>query len=172
MPGFDFILDIVVINVLRPSSIAKHHDNYSIVPNLYTYVRSVPCINTIYGGEEGKRKWGTRSAAPTMSTPKPSDMTSGDSIGGFAVSRPCLFPLVRREGNGEDGGARMSCTYPIDLKPRTLSNVHKYESLTEKELNILVSFKIPASFIFHACWHTIERKGNFRRIGRLIKHSR
>jgi hypothetical protein len=123
MPSFDFVLDMVVINVFRPSSNAKHHDNYSTVPNLYTYVRSVLCFNTIYRGEGGKRKRGTRSAAPTMSTPKPSDMTSGDSIGGFAASRPCLFPLVRRGGDGEDGGARMSCTYPIDLKPRTLSNV-------------------------------------------------
>ena len=126
-PGlFSFLISSSPTNVLRPSSIAKHHDNYSTVPNLYTYVRSVPCINTIYGGEEGKRKWGTRSAAPTMSTPKPSDITSGDSIGGFAASRPCLSPLVRREGNGEDGGASMSCTYPIDLKPRTLSKVDKY----------------------------------------------
>jgi hypothetical protein len=59
-----------------------------------------------------------------MSTPKLSDMTSGDSIGGRAASRPCSFPLVRREGNGEDGGARMSCTYPIDLNPRTLPNLN------------------------------------------------
>jgi hypothetical protein len=33
-PGLGFILGMV-INVLRPSSNAKYHDNYSIVPNLY-----------------------------------------------------------------------------------------------------------------------------------------
>jgi hypothetical protein len=60
---------------------------------------------------------GTINAAAIARTAKPSDMTSGDSTGGRDEPCPCLFPLVRPERNGEDGGARMSCTYPIDLKP-------------------------------------------------------
>jgi len=58
-------------------------------------------------------------------------MTSGDSTGGSAGPRPCIFPLVRPEGGGKDGGARMSCTYPIDLKPWMLRNFDKYHVLTK-----------------------------------------
>jgi hypothetical protein len=65
---------------------------------------------------------------PTTSSAKPSDMTSGDRIGGCVGPCPRTLPLVRREGDGDDGGAGMSCTYPIDLKPRMLPNVGQYKT--------------------------------------------
>jgi len=48
MPGLGFILGMAINVLRRPSSRTKYHDNYSTVPNLYIYVRSVPCFNTIY----------------------------------------------------------------------------------------------------------------------------
>ena len=141
---FGFMLAMGVY-LLRPFSNAKHHDNYSTVPNLYTCVRSVLGLTQFYGGG-GKRKYGMTNAAPATSTAKPSDMTSGDSTGGSAGTRPCMFPLVRPEGNGEDGGARMSCTYPIDLKPRMLRNVVKYR---ERYMNVTRTNTLQDSFAFH-----------------------
>ena len=49
-------------------------------------------------------------------------MTSGDNAGGWGA-RVRIFSLVSREEDGENDGASMSCTYPIDLKPRTLRSV-------------------------------------------------
>jgi hypothetical protein len=50
-------------------------------------------------------------------------MTSGDNKGGCEGVRARVFSLVSREPDGEDDGASMSCTYPIDLKPITLRSV-------------------------------------------------
>jgi hypothetical protein len=80
-------------------------------------------------------------------------MTSGDNAGACGGVRARIFSLISRaEADGEDDGARMSCTYPIDLNPRTLRNVNQRKSRREIATltNTLLdsgAFRLPSQWV-------------------------
>lgn len=67
-------------------------------------------------------------------------MTSGDTKGDCGGVCARIFSLISREADGEDDGASMSCTYPIDLKPRTLRRSAKPYRVEERPQHLLIPF--------------------------------